>query len=153
MVQLHHMVAVSSGCFAALASVVGKFTFGDSFYVLIDHTDKLGALHIIQWISFVNVSPVILYQWGVWLVLLTLLLLCNILMWFAFSKAMMLSPTTVEVTALNSASNFLVSSLLGVWLFNERLSLLWLFGVLLIGVGLLVVHHVPGEGEDKHKIS
>lgn len=130
MIQLYHIVAMASGSFAALSSVFGKYTFGDDFYVLLKHLNEtFHWLHLKAQI-----------EWLVWICLLTALILCNVFMWIFFSKAMAWSPNTIEVTSVNSASNFLFSSVLGVFLFKEQLSLLWMLGIVFIVIGLLVLH-------------
>ena len=142
MLNSYHIIALASGCFAALSSIVGKFTFGEEFYIILHGVNR--AIISIDWM-ILDLSPKCL-QWCTWCCLLALLVFCNILMWFALSKAMMMSPNTIEVTSINAAANFLFSSLMGVVLFNEKLSPLWIFGMILILIGLLLIHNSKSTG-------
>ena len=136
MIRIHHITALVSGCFAALSSTLGKICFNnENFDNFVSRLTKVLPTY------FHHVESCL---W--WLVVL-LFVLCNVAMWITFSRAMSESPNTIEVTSVNSAVNFLLSTLIGVILFNEVLSLSWCCGILLIGVGLYVIH-VSRQPED-----
>ncbi|KAL3899154.1 MAG: hypothetical protein SGCHY_002248 [Lobulomycetales sp.] len=65
--------------------------------------------------------------------------LCNVAMWFTFTRALAASPNSILPSAANSSANLLCSGLLGALLFGERVSLLWGVGVLLIAGGSFMI--------------
>ena len=130
MLKLHHVSSLVSGVFAALSSMLGKLAFGSKEF------ENL-VLTLMTMIPGTN--PVQL-QICLWWLMLLLLVLANVAMWVFFSRAMMLSPNTIEVTSVNSVANFLFSTLIGVIIFNEALTISWIAGILLMVMGLLIIH-------------
>ncbi|GBC03865.1 hypothetical protein RclHR1_05380002 [Rhizophagus clarus] len=66
--------------------------------------------------------------------------MCNALMWTFFTKALNKSSSSLQVTVLNSATNFCMTAILGNIIFGEALSLQWWFGASLIVIGTLLVN-------------
>ncbi|PKK64636.1 hypothetical protein RhiirC2_666035, partial [Rhizophagus irregularis] len=66
--------------------------------------------------------------------------ICNALMWTFFTKALNKSSSSLQVTVLNSATNFCMTAILGNIIFGETLSLQWWFGASLIVIGTLLVN-------------
>ncbi|WKY14053.1 hypothetical protein Q1695_004687 [Nippostrongylus brasiliensis] len=71
----------------------------------------------------------------------------NVIMWWMYTKSLSLANSSMQCLATNTGTNFMLTGLLGYFLFAETHSLLWCFGLSLvfIGVCLLVT-------DDKKKI-
>jgi drug/metabolite transporter (DMT)-like permease len=54
-------------------------------------------------------------------------------MWGLYTRALSLSPSTIQVNIINTAANFVITALLGMAVFGEKLPTQWW-----IGAGLLV---------------
>src|SRR5687768_6911199 len=96
--------SITSGILAAIVSLIGKFTFSSSF-------PPLAQVSLVLVMIFINM-----------------------LMWTIFSKALDSSRSSVEVSVVNTASNFISSAFFGWVFFNERVILKpsWLMGFGLI---------------------
>merc|ERR1719510_56942 len=68
-----------------------------------------------------------------------LMVISNILMLQTFNKALQISSTTIQVSIINTASNFIFTALIGFLAFGERLSLIWWSGTSLILIGTYVI--------------
>ncbi|KAJ5310129.1 uncharacterized protein N7443_002590 [Penicillium atrosanguineum] len=64
---------------------------------------------------------------------------CNIIMWALFTRALTAGPSTVKVSITNTASNFLATALLGMVVFREAVSGLWWLGAAMMGAGCILV--------------
>lgn len=71
-------------------------------------------------------------------------------MWALYTKALSAAPSAVHANIVNTASNFLVTSLLGNVLFEERLPGLWWVGAGFLVAGSVVIGRRDGEdGKEK----
>jgi uncharacterized membrane protein len=66
-------------------------------------------------------------------------------MWALYTKALSAGPSAVKVNIVNTASNFIVTALLGAIVFGEKLPLLWW-----VGAGFLVAGSVVIGRRDEH---
>lgn len=64
---------------------------------------------------------------------------CNIIMWALFTRALTAGPSTVKVSITNTASNFLATALLGMIVFREAVGGLWWLGAAMMGAGCILV--------------
>lgn len=76
-------------------------------------------------------------------------LLSNFTMWALFTRALTASPSTTKVSITNTASNFLVTAILGMIVFAEHVRGLWWLGAAMIGAGCILVGMRDGDGEKK----
>ena len=65
--------------------------------------------------------------------------ICNIIMWALFTRALTAGPSTTKVSITNTASNFLVTALLGMAVFRESVGGLWWLGAGMMGAGCILV--------------
>ncbi|KAH9508891.1 hypothetical protein Btru_050392 [Bulinus truncatus] len=79
--------------------------------------------------------------------------LFNALMWLLFTKSMHECSSTLEATAFNLSSNFIMTAVVGKLLFGEQLNSLWYIGSLLIIVGLTVIHSASDNATTQIKTS
>ncbi|KAI8872321.1 hypothetical protein GQ42DRAFT_119585 [Ramicandelaber brevisporus] len=69
----------------------------------------------------------------------TLIFVSNAGMWATFTKALNKSSDSVSVSVVSSATNLIVTAILGFLVFGEPLSLLWAFGASLIFLGTILM--------------
>jgi drug/metabolite transporter (DMT)-like permease len=73
------------------------------------------------------------------------ILLCNLLMWFTYTKSysttQQQSQPSINVMSLNFLGNILCSGLFGSLLFGEELSLKWFQGATMLLLGVLVINY------------
>ncbi|KAK2736735.1 hypothetical protein FQN57_000583 [Myotisia sp. PD_48] len=81
----------------------------------------------------------ILAQLNARLMFFGLNLLSNFIMWALFTRALTASPSTTKVTITNTTSNFLVTALLGMIVFQEKVTGQWIIGAVLMAGGCIVV--------------
>ncbi|KAJ3026634.1 hypothetical protein HK097_006333, partial [Rhizophlyctis rosea] len=86
----HTLLALLSGTFASLASLSAKLVSSPTFL----STTSLPP----QTIRLLSLSATIL---------------CNLLMWLTFTRALSKTPSTIEVTVLNSATNIALTGVCG----------------------------------------
>ncbi|KAJ5489155.1 hypothetical protein N7539_004045 [Penicillium diatomitis] len=65
--------------------------------------------------------------------------LCNIIMWALFTRALTAGPSTTKVSITNTSANFLVTALLGMVIFRESVGGLWWLGAAMMGAGCILV--------------
>lgn len=65
--------------------------------------------------------------------------LCNIIMWALFTRALTAGPSTTKVSITNTASNFLMTAFLGMIVFQEAVGGLWWLGAAMMGAGCILV--------------
>lgn len=70
---------------------------------------------------------------------LSLNVLSNVTMWALFTRALTAGPSTTKVSITNTASNFLVTAVLGMAVFGEVVGGLWWVGAGLMGGGCVLV--------------
>ena len=72
-------------------------------------------------------------------------------MWALFTRALTAHSSATQVSILNTSANFLVTAVLGVLVFAERLGALWVVGAACLVVGNVVIGRKAskekGEGE------
>lgn len=130
--------AVVSGLCAAAASTFSKLGMA---------VDATGAEAFASWFgseagSAGNGDPSLLLQSPLWAARCccgAAMVVSNAVMWATFSKALALSPSSLEPTAVNTAANLAGSMVLGSAVFEEKISLLWWVGATLILIGVTLV--------------
>ncbi|KAJ5312825.1 Pyridoxamine 5'-phosphate oxidase [Penicillium antarcticum] len=122
------ILAITSGAFAALNGVFAKLTTDN-------HTTSFATsiAHLLGMES----SPFI--EMVVRGACLGLNILCNIIMWALFTRALTAGPSTTKVSITNTASNFLATALLGMIVFSEAVGGLWWVGAGMMGAGCILV--------------
>jgi hypothetical protein len=68
-------------------------------------------------------------------------------MWALFTRALTAAPSTTKVSITNTSANFLVTAILGMIVFGERVRGLWWLGAGMMGAGCILV----GMREEKGK--
>lgn len=66
-------------------------------------------------------------------------ILSNIIMWALFTRALTAGSSTTKVSITNTAANFLVTAMLGMGVFGERVGGWWWVGAAMMGVGCVIV--------------
>ena len=121
-------VSLLGGANAAMGSAVAKMAFDDRF------------LQRLLW----GEQPSVVVVWVVRLVGVVAMLGLNAMLFRFLALGMDQSASTVSVTAIVSASNFIFSGLLGWGLFGEVISSQWLLGSICMIAGVFLLH----SGED-----
>ncbi|KGO78151.1 Pyridoxamine 5'-phosphate oxidase [Penicillium italicum] len=122
------ILAITSGAFAALNGVFAKLTTDDHTTAFAQSLAHLFGLES---------SPVIeMLTRGA---CLGLNVLCNIIMWALFTRALTAGPSTVKVSITNTASNFLATAVFGMIVFQEAVGGLWWLGAAMMGAGCILV--------------
>ena len=67
-------------------------------------------------------------------------------MWALFTRALTAAPSTTKVSITNTSANFLVTAILGMIVFGERVRGLWWLGAAMMGAGCILV----GMREEKN---
>ncbi|WEW57738.1 hypothetical protein PRK78_003205 [Emydomyces testavorans] len=75
--------------------------------------------------------------------------LSNITMWALFTRALTASSSSTQVTITNTTANFLVTALLGIMVFHERVAPLWWLGATIMAAGCIIVGLREEEGKPK----
>ncbi|CAG7941959.1 unnamed protein product [Penicillium salamii] len=122
------ILAITSGTFAALNGVFAKLTTDN-------HTTAFA--HSIAHLFGLESSPFI--EMLVRGACLGLNVLCNIIMWALFTRALTAGPSTTKVSITNTASNFLATAVLGMVVFQEAVGGLWWLGAGMMGAGCILV--------------
>ena len=68
------------------------------------------------------------------------------LMWGLYTRALSLSPSTIQVNIINTAANFVITALLGMAVFGEKLPTQWWIGAGLLVSGSVII----GRREEQH---
>ncbi|KAI1007928.1 hypothetical protein K3495_g301 [Podosphaera aphanis] len=123
------ILAIASGACAAFNGVFAKLT-----------TTVLTS----QWATVVATSLRLEKgQYGVEVVIRAIFfglnLLFNGIMWALFTKALTRGTSTVQVSILNTSSNFLITAVLGCMIFSERLPPMWFAGAALLVAGNVII--------------
>ncbi|GES64720.1 transmembrane protein 42 [Aspergillus terreus] len=123
------LLALASGAFAALNGLFAKLTTADQTTAM-THA-------ILHFFSASDDHPVLeLFVRGI---CLGLNVLCNIIMWALFTRALTAAPSTTKVSITNTSANFLVTALLGMIVFREKVGGLWWVGAGMMGGGCVLV--------------
>eukprot|EP01134_Creolimax_fragrantissima_P004937 CFRG4937T1 len=70
----------------------------------------------------------------------TCIVLSQTLMWYFFSKSLVICDSALEATVTNSAASFCLSGVLGIFIFGENISTTWWFGLAQILVGVYMIN-------------
>ncbi|RAK75825.1 pyridoxamine-phosphate oxidase PDX3 [Aspergillus fijiensis CBS 313.89] len=127
------LLALSSGAFAAFNGLFAKLTtdtqtttFAASLLHLVGSTTTNPDDHPILMLAIRGIC-------------LALNILCNIIMWALFTRALTASPSTTKVSITNTSANFLVTAVLGMVVFREAVGGLWWVGAAMMGTGCIIV--------------
>ncbi|KAL8915602.1 MAG: hypothetical protein Q9172_006851 [Xanthocarpia lactea] len=75
----------------------------------------------------------------------------NALMWALFTSALTRASSTTRVSIINTSSNFLITALLGLMIFSEKLPPLWWVGAAGLVVGNVVIGRREEDGNENDK--
>lgn len=75
--------------------------------------------------------------------------LSNIIMWILFTRALTAASSTTQVSILNTSANFMVTAVLGLIVFGEKLPLGWWAGASLLIAGTVVIGAQKEEEKSK----
>jgi drug/metabolite transporter (DMT)-like permease len=131
--------ALLSGAFGATASCLAKFAFSSDTFVTAWTRDQCLAMGVAD-----DSCSLLVYAIRALCFVGTLTL--NVFMVGSFLEGMEESGS-VAGTAMSSAANFVVSSLLGFWLWNEQLSKTWLLGFSCVILGTILLATVKASHE------
>lgn len=70
-------------------------------------------------------------------------------MWTLFTKALARGTSTVQVSIINTSSNFMITAVLGFIIFSESLPPLWFVGAALLVAGNVIIGRREEEEKDK----
>lgn len=70
-------------------------------------------------------------------------------MWTLFTKALARGTSTVQVSIINTSSNFMITAVLGFIIFSESLPPLWFLGAALLVAGNVIIGRREEEEKDK----
>ncbi|KAL4865474.1 hypothetical protein BDV12DRAFT_200111 [Aspergillus spectabilis] len=124
------LLAIASGAFAALNGLFAKLTTDEQT------TSFANALLSIFGASLDDHPFLGVVVRGL---CLGLNVLCNIIMWALFTRALTAGPSTTKVSITNTSANFLVTALLGMIVFREKVGGLWWLGAGMMGGGCILV--------------
>lgn len=72
----------------------------------------------------------------------------NAVMWILFTRALTAATSTTQVSILNTSANFMVTAILGLIIFGEKLPLGWWAGASLLIAGTVVI----GAQKEEEKV-
>ncbi|KAI9374157.1 hypothetical protein BJX61DRAFT_339954 [Aspergillus egyptiacus] len=124
------LLALASGAFAALNGLFAKLTTDDQT------TSFANALLSLFGASVDSHPFLLLVIRGI---CLGLNVLCNVIMWALFTRALTAAPSTTKVSITNTSANFLITALLGMIVFREKVGGLWWVGAAMMGGGCILV--------------
>ncbi|KMK59694.1 hypothetical protein Y699_00895 [Aspergillus fumigatus Z5] len=141
------ILALASGTFAALNGLFAKLTTDEqttAFTRSISHLFGAGDQNtflelLVRGVRLPYLSCVLKDLFDFVKVCLGLNVLCNIIMWALFTRALTASPSTTKVSITNTSANFLITALLGMIVFREKVSGLWWLGAAMMGGGCILV--------------
>ncbi|KAG4030617.1 hypothetical protein MFRU_011g00750 [Monilinia fructicola] len=131
------LLAVASGACAAFNGVFAKLT-----------TTQLTtsfAEHVAGFFGLGDGEKVV--EYGVRGIFFLLNLVFNGIMWTLFTKALARGTSTVQVSIINTSSNFMITAVLGFIIFSESLPPLWFLGAALLVAGNVII----GRREEEEK--
>lgn len=116
-----------AGFFAACGSVFGKLAGGQFEFLY----NLYPALQ-----NFIEPYLIVLQS-----LCIGLMIVCNILNWRHFLRALHSTEQTLTATVISSATNYICSFVFGILLFGESISMLSLLGTvaIVIGMGFLYI--------------
>ncbi|KAJ5832800.1 Pyridoxamine 5'-phosphate oxidase [Penicillium riverlandense] len=122
------LLAIASGAFAALNGLFAKLT---------TDTHTTAFAQAVAHLFGSDGSPFL--ELVVRGICLGLNVLCNIIMWALFTRALTAGPSTTKVSITNTSSNFLTTAMLGMLVFREAVGGLWWLGAAMMGAGCILV--------------
>ena len=66
-------------------------------------------------------------------------LVFNGIMWGLFTRALTLASSTVRVSIMNTSANFMITAVLGWFIFSESLPGLWFLGAAMLVAGSVII--------------
>ncbi|KAK2766772.1 hypothetical protein FQN54_006086 [Arachnomyces sp. PD_36] len=130
------LLALSSGAFAALNGLFAKLTTTELTSSISDSI--AGFLSLPEgWVEVCVRGS-----------FFALNLLSNITMWALFTRALTAANSTTRVSVMNTSANFLVTAVLGMVVFEEKVGGLWWLGAAGMGVGCIIVGMRDEGGKD-----
>ncbi|KAF7626564.1 hypothetical protein F9C07_1927461 [Aspergillus flavus] len=123
------VLALASGAFAALNGLFAKLTT--------DTQTTTFSKSLLAFLSLTGDHPIL--EMLIRGACLGLNVLCNVIMWALFTRALTAAPSTVKVSITNTAANFLVTAMLGMLVFREEVGGLWWVGAGMMGGGCVLV--------------
>ncbi|KAE8376909.1 hypothetical protein BDV26DRAFT_293704 [Aspergillus bertholletiae] len=123
------VLALASGAFAALNGLFAKLTT--------DTQTTTFSKSLLAFLSLTGEHPTL--EMLIRGACLGLNVLCNVIMWALFTRALTAAPSTVKVSITNTAANFLVTAMLGMLVFREKVGGLWWVGAGMMGAGCVLV--------------
>ncbi|QVM07710.1 hypothetical protein D8B26_002402 [Coccidioides posadasii str. Silveira] len=134
------VLALSSGTFAALNGVFAKLT---TTQLTTDISQGIS-----RFLSF-SASMDIAVEYIVRAFFFALNVLSNITMWALFTRALTAASSSTQVTITNTTANFLVTAILGMVVFRERVAPLWWLGATIMATGCIIVGLRDEKGTPK----
>ncbi|KAJ5243059.1 uncharacterized protein N7469_001386 [Penicillium citrinum] len=122
------LIAVASGAFAALNGLFAKLTTDNHTTAFAQSLAHLFGLDSSPFLELLVRGAC-----------LGLNVLCNVIMWALFTRALTAGPSTTKVSITNTASNFLTTAFLGMIVFQEAVGGLWWLGAAMMGAGCILV--------------
>ncbi|KAJ5881008.1 uncharacterized protein N7473_012061 [Penicillium subrubescens] len=122
------LVALASGAFAALNGLFAKLTTDTHTTAFAESIAHLFGLESSSFLELLVRG-----------LCLGLNVLCNIIMWALFTRALTAGPSTTKVSITNTSANFLMTALLGMVIFKESVGGLWWLGAAMMGAGCILV--------------
>ncbi|PGH05585.1 hypothetical protein AJ79_06752 [Helicocarpus griseus UAMH5409] len=132
------ILAITSGLFAATNGLFAKLT---TTHLTTTLSHSLSALLSLP------PSSQIIAEYVVRALFFTLNILSNGVMWALFTRALTASASSTKVAITNTTANFLLTALLGMMVFGERVDWLWWIGAVGMAGGCVVVGMREGEAE------
>ncbi|KAL4909487.1 hypothetical protein BDW74DRAFT_82617 [Aspergillus multicolor] len=126
------LLAIASGAFAALNGLFAKLTTDEQTTSFAN-----AVLSLFGAAGGADGHPV--FMLIVRGICLGLNVLCNVIMWALFTRALTAAPSTTKVSITNTSANFLVTALLGMIVFREKVGGLWWLGAGMMGGGCILV--------------
>ncbi|KAH9426308.1 hypothetical protein DERP_010875 [Dermatophagoides pteronyssinus] len=126
--------SILSGLFASLASVFGKIATSSKICqsylqsILSIYTDDDDSNEIQIWL--IRAIQILAFA---------AMILVNSIMWTQFSLALAHSRYTIQVTTVNTVTNFICSAIFGIIIFNETITIQWTIGITLILIGIILL--------------
>ncbi|DAA72907.1 TPA_exp: Uncharacterized protein A8136_4832 [Trichophyton benhamiae CBS 112371] len=141
------MLALASGAFAAMNGLFAKLTTTE-----LTTSISRAISHIFSSSNETTTLDVIV-EYLVRAAFFGLNLFSNFIMWTLFTRALTASPSTTKVTITNTTANFLVTGVLGMLVFREKVNAQWLIGATLMAAGCIIVGMREKQKEESPRTS
>lgn len=120
-----------AGFFAACGSVFGKLSGGEFEF-----------LHVLYPTLVYIIQPYLIVLQGL---CIALMIICNVLNWRHFLKALHSTEQTLTATVVSAATNYIFSFFFGIVLFGESISMVSLLGTFFIIIGMCFLYVREGS--------